>query len=92
MSSYSEGLCVSHDVEILPPILGPKEVCALRGSQIPGLGMNGKPWSNHMSSAGNAFLVICGLSIWAPGDGIGLDQGGGKGPRGDPRPWARQEL
>lgn len=45
-----------------------------------------------MSSARNAFLGICGLPIWAAGDGVGLDQGGGKGPGGDLRPWARQEL
>lgn len=54
--------------------------------------MNGKPWSNHMSSSWNAFLGICGLPIWAAGDGVGLDQGGGKGPRGNLRPQARQEL
>lgn len=49
--------------------------------------MNGKPWSNHMSSARNAFLRICGLPIWAAGDGVGLAQGGGKGQEGirDPR-------
>lgn len=63
------------------PVLGPKEVCTPPGCQIPGLGMNGESWSNHMSSARNAFLEICGLPIWAAGDG--LDQGGGKGPRGD---------
>lgn len=45
-----------------------------------------------MSSARNAFLGICGLPIWVAGDGVGLDQGGGKGPRGDPRPGARQEF
>lgn len=54
--------------------------------------MKGKPWSNHMSSARNAFLGICGLPIWAAGDGVGLDQGGGKSPRGNLRLWAWQEL
>lgn len=45
-----------------------------------------------MSPARNAFLGICGLPIWAAGDGVTLDRGGGKGPRGDLRPWAPQEL
>lgn len=45
-----------------------------------------------MSSARNAFLGICGLPIWTAGDGVVLDQGGAKGPRGDLRPWALQEL
>lgn len=38
-----------------------------------------------MSSARNAFLGIRGLPIWATGDGVRLDQGGGKGPRGNLR-------
>jgi hypothetical protein len=60
------------------PIFGPKEVCAIQLCQIPVLGMNDKPWSNHMSSARNTFLEICGLPIWVAGDG--LEQGEGKGP------------
>lgn len=35
-----------------------------------------------MSSARNAFLGICGLSIWAAGDGVALDQGGERPKRG----------
>ena len=93
MSSYSEGLYVSDDIGIVLSHLGPRgSVYSLWRPDSRSWNENGKPWSNHMSSAGNAFLGICGLSIWAAGDGVVLNQGRGKGPGGNPRPWAQQEL
>lgn len=85
----SKGLC-SKAIRKGSSVFGPKNLCSLQGCQIPGLGMNGEPWGNHVSSTRDAFLEICGLSIWAAGDG--LDQGWGKGPRGDLSPWAQQGI